>query len=101
MDNQTYKLIGGILLALIVGVSGTTIYLSKTGEYNNCRGEWEKLNNGQYQCSKNGEIEWCYEVEYRGAGWYRCWIGEPIVPKDINTKKPDSLKQTCTPGGCK
>ena len=60
-----------------------TIYLKRTGEYSNCRGLWELQDDGQYKCQKTGELQYCYEIEYRGSGWNRCYIGVPIeVPKE-------------------
>lgn len=76
MPEISYKQIGGILALVIILTGGTTFYVQKTGEYNNCRGLWELQDDGQYKCEKTGELQYCYNVEYRGSGWYRCWVGK-------------------------
>ena len=90
MELTYQKIIGGIIV-LAIAFGGGTVLLQKTGEYRNCRGLWDFQENGQYQCSKTGEVQWCYEIESRGSGWYRCWLGEPI---ELPVEEPVVIKKS-------
>ena len=78
MPELSYKVIGGVTFLLILLASGTTYYLAETSDYKSCRGTWDLQESGQYKCSKTGELQWCYSTEYRGSGWYRCFIGRVV-----------------------
>lgn len=78
MAEKTYKTISGIILTIITLVIGGALYLEKTEDYKSCRAEWIIQDNGQYLCPKNNELQYCYSIESRGSGWYRCWIGVPV-----------------------
>jgi len=96
-----YKQIGTLLVAIILTASGT-IYLEKTGEYVNCRGLWNENDDGSFTCPKNNVTQYCYEVENRGSGWYRCWIGIPIEIDDAKEviSKTNKGRWICDPSGC-
>ncbi len=110
MIKKTYQIMAGILgLILVITLSsGATIYLKETDKYTNCRAEWLEQENGQSLCPKTNETEWCYRIEYRGAGWHRCWIGEPVEPIEpeiiqtpmIENRKSNSGDIHCTYEGC-
>lgn len=93
MLKKQYQQIAGIAVALLLIVTsvGTTIYLKETNKYINCRADWEEQDDGKYLCPKTNETEWCYRIEYRGAGWYRCWIGEPVeIEEELIIKQVSS-----------
>jgi len=93
-----YKQIGAIIMAIIMTASGA-IYLEKTGDYHNCRAQWTENDDGTFTCPKNNVTDYCYEIENRGSGWYRCWIGKPIIiEKEI--QKINKGKWICDPWGC-
>ena len=73
-----YKQIGAALLVVITIASGVALYLEKTDDYHNYRGQWIENQNGSYTCSSDGVTDYCYEIESRGSGWYRCYIGNPV-----------------------
>jgi len=93
-----YKQIGALILAIIITASGT-IYLEKTGDYDNCRGVWTENSDGSFTCPKTNVTNYCYEIENRGSGWYRCWIGVPI-PIETNNQKLNKGRWTCNPTEC-
>jgi len=78
MTELSYKQISGIILLVITLSAGSIIVLEKTGDYVNCRGDWILQEDGKYFCEDRNITEYCYEIEYRGSGWYRCWIGHPV-----------------------
>ena len=80
-----YKTIAGILL-LVILTAGGTLLIEKTGDYINCRAEWILQENGEYLCPKTNVTSLCYEIEDRGSGWYRCWIGRLVeIPTEIQS----------------
>ena len=81
MPELSYKTLSGFVLLVIALAGGSVYYLEKTNDYASCQGTWNLLETGQYECSKNGNLQWCYNIEYRGSGWYRCYIGK-IVKED-------------------
>lgn len=86
MPELSYKVIGGVTFLLILLASGTTYYLAETNDYKSCRGTWDLQEDGMYQCSKTLEKYWCYSVEYRGSGWYRCNVGKVV---NVEQPKPE------------
>lgn len=53
---MNYEMIAGILVAVIVTASGTTLYLQQyeDGSYKNCAGGWEfNQDNGMYDCASS------------------------------------------------
>ncbi|MHA1827943.1 MAG: hypothetical protein ACTSX6_04765 [Candidatus Heimdallarchaeaceae archaeon] len=99
MPELNYKSIGGILLLVVLLSSGATYYIQETNDYSNCRGLWEIQEDGMYKCSKTGESNYCYKIEYRGSGWYRCWIGKAV---DVNQQKhsTNTGRYICIPDAC-
>ena len=88
MKKVTHQAINGVLLAVIVlagSIGGGVIYLEKTDDYVNCRGEWTLEDNGMFRCERTGELQYCWNVTYRGSGWYRCFVGLPV---DIKIENP-------------
>jgi len=96
-----YKVVSGIILLIIAASSGT-FYIEKTGDYDNCRAEWNLNNNGTYTCPKTNITNYCYEIENRGSGWYRCWIGKIIIVKDNEMPDPASnpVQYLCSQTEC-
>src|SRR3990167_11486327 len=91
MPELSYKTIGGITFLLILLASGTTYYLAETNDYKSCRGTWDLQESGQYQCSKTGELQWCYSLEYRGSGWWRCNVGKVSIVEEPKTEPYSSI----------
>ena len=94
MVELNYKTIFGVLLLVIVTSSGT-YYLEKTTQYKSCQGQWLLLDSGQYQCSKNGNLQWCYSIEKRGSGWVRCWVGKQVVVTEPSVNNQPASKLFC------
>jgi len=94
-----YKTIGGVILALITLTSGSLLYLEKTGDYHNCRSVWTENLDGSYTCPKDNVTQYCYEIENRGSGWYRCWGGIPVNIKEPN-QKVNKGRWICNPSSC-
>ena len=63
----------------MIVTAGATLYIEKTGDYINCRAEWILQENGEYLCPKTNATSLCYEIEYRGGGWHRCWTGRLVT----------------------
>ena len=78
MPTLNYKQVGGLLLLAIGLTCGITLLLEKTGEYINCRADWILQEDGTYICPKTNAQHFCYEIEDRGSGWYRCWLGKVV-----------------------
>ena len=86
MVELNYQQISGLLLLVITLSAGSTgILLEETTNFVNCRGEWILENTGQYNCSKDGNLEWCYKIEPRGSGWNRCILGK-IIKQEVEVK---------------
>lgn len=94
-----YKQIGVILVAIILTGSGA-IYLQRTGEYHNCRAEWVENIDGTFTCPKDNQTDYCFEIENRGSGWYRCWIGVPINVNIGESRKINQDRWICNPKLC-
>lgn len=99
MVELSKKTIAGIIVLLIVLSSGATYYIERTGDYDNCRGDWILQEDGMYQCPQDGVKQWCFDIESRGSGWYRCWIGEVVniesPPIDIQDNVPKGVSYLC------
>lgn len=98
MVELSKTLIGGILTLIIILSSGTTYFIEKTGDYDNCRGEWLLQEDGMYQCQQDQVKQWCFEIEERGSGWYRCWLGKVVLVEESivdTTEKSLSKKIRC------
>lgn len=95
-----YKSIGGLLLAMIITSTGT-LYLESTGDYDNCRAQWILNPDGTFTCPKDNSTHYCYDIEDRGSGWYRCWIGNVVQPTIIATEKDlGKGRWVCNPNEC-
>jgi len=96
----SYKQIGAVILAIIALGSGSLLYLEKTGNYHNCRSIWNENPDGTYTCPKDNYTDYCYEIENRGNGWYRCWIGNPVIIKEESNQKVNKGRWICNPNEC-
>ena len=67
---------------LVVTTGSGTYYLAKTGGYKTCQnGEWELQDSGQFKCSSNQNLEWCYSISGR-----RCYLGN-VIKVETPTKE--------------
>ena len=106
-----YKIIAGILLAIIATATGT-IYLEDAGSKTSCKVGWVLEDSGQYSCTTSSSVrlEWCYNV-YDSANTINYWCQKGnVVVVETETEPPiptperfnsDTIICSYEPYGCR
>ena len=86
MKKITYKYLSGILTLILI-TSGTTYFITESGEKTSCRNGFEYIESGEYegyyscQTATSTRYEMCFEV-YNSSNTENYWCKKGVLIKE-------------------